>query len=245
MSAQAHIQFDRVGKTYADGTRALDGVSFSVPRGGRVALLGPSGCGKSTILRLIAGLSTPSAGRLRRPEGEEVGFVFQSATLMPWATAEENVRLPLTLKRMRAREARGRALAALEQVGLADAAASYPAALSGGMRMRVSIARALVTEPALLVMDEPFGALDEAARFRFNDDLLALWSRHGWTLVFVTHSLYEAVYLSQKVLVMAPGPGPLRGEAAIEAGWPRAADFRLSDAFQDQCRRVAALIGGA
>ena len=202
-----------VSKTLPNGTLALDGISARIEAGEFVALLGPSGCGKSTLLRLMAGLETPSEGEIRwaaaRPGPGEIGFVFQDATLMPWATAEENVRLPLRLQR---RVQPGAAAAALAQVGLAEFANVKPSGLSGGMKMRVSIARALVSEPKLLLMDEPFAALDEFTRHRLQEDLRGLWRRTGKTIVFVTHSIYEAAYLATRVLVMSARPGRIAAD---------------------------------
>ena len=244
MSADPHIRLDNVNKTFNDGTCALAGLSCHVARGEFVSLLGPSGCGKSTALRLIAGLTQPSAGRIDVAEIGGIGFVFQSPTLMPWATVEENVRLPLDLRGTARAEAPAQALEVLDLVGLSDVAQAYPAALSGGMQMRTAIARALVTQPQLLLMDEPFAALDEESRFRLNDEFLALWRRHGWSALFVTHSIYEAVYLSQRILVMGAGPGALLGEVAVDVPYPRDESFRLSPAFQGYCRQVSEAMRG-
>jgi NitT/TauT family transport system ATP-binding protein len=208
-----------------------------------VSLLGPSGCGKSTALRLIAGLSEPSRGAINwtgsagRGTGE-IGFVFQEPTLMPWATVAANVRLPLKLAGLPA-DADTRVVAALERVGLDGFAESYPRELSGGMRMRVSIARALVTEPNLLLMDEPFAALDEITRFKLNNDLLVLWQTLGKTVVFVTHSVFESVYLSQRIVVMTSRPGRVFTELAIDAPYPRDERFRTSAAYAALCRRTS------
>jgi NitT/TauT family transport system ATP-binding protein len=209
------ITVDGVSKTFPNGTLALEGISAGIAAGEFVALLGPSGCGKSTLLRLLAGLEEPSAGAVRfadgRPKPGEIGFVFQDATLMPWATAAQNVALPLRLQRRPDPEA---VAAALAQVGLAEFAKAKPAALSGGMRMRVSIARALVSKPKLLLMDEPFAALDEFTRQKLQEDLRALWRRSGLTVVFVTQSTYEAAYLASRVLLMSPRPGRIAADFA-------------------------------
>ena len=234
-----------VGKTFASGVVALDGLDLDVRPGEFVSLLGPSGCGKSTALRLIAGLSEPTQGviewrRAQSASGERhaLGFVFQEPTLMPWATVAANVRLPLKLKGLAA-TAQPRVDAALARVGLAGFAGSYPRELSGGMKMRASIARALVTEPRLLLMDEPFAALDEITRFRLNDDLLALWQSLGKTVVFVTHSVFESVYLSQRVVVMTQRPGRVFTQLAIDAPYPRDERFRTSATYAAFCRQVS------
>ena len=234
-----------VGKTFASGVVALDGLDLDVRPGEFVSLLGPSGCGKSTALRLIAGLSEPTQGVIewRRAQGASgerhaLGFVFQEPTLMPWATVAANVRLPLKLKGLAA-TAQPRVDAALARVGLAGFSGSYPRELSGGMKMRASIARALVTEPRLLLMDEPFAALDEITRFRLNDDLLALWQSLGKTVVFVTHSVFESVYLSQRVVVMTQRPGRVFTQLAIDARYPRDERFRTSATYAAFCRQVS------
>ena len=205
-----------VTKVYDNGVTALGPLDLDVAKGEFVSLLGPSGCGKSTALRLIAGLSAPSAGtvnvshRANRTDGRHpIGFVFQEPTLMPWASVRENVRLPLKLSHAPAAEADSRIEEALAQVGLAEFADAYPRELSGGMKMRVSLARALVTDPDILLLDEPFAALDEITRFRLNNDLLDLWRKLHKTVIFVTHSVFESVYLSQRVTVMTARPGRL------------------------------------
>ncbi len=242
-SSEPLVRLERVGKTFANGTVALAGLDLTIGRHEFVSLLGPSGCGKSTALRLIAGLGRPSSGRILGPEGAPrgaVGFVFQEPTLMPWGTVFDNVWLPLRLQGVPRRQAEGRVGEALSMVGLAEFAAAYPRELSGGMKMRVSIARALVTRPSLLLMDEPFAALDEITRLKLNDDLLALWRAQSWTVVFVTHSVYESVYLSTRIMVMAPRPGRVVAEVPIEAPWPRDEAFRTSPAYNALCRRVSA-----
>jgi NitT/TauT family transport system ATP-binding protein len=245
--AEPVIALQDVAKTFAGGLVALDGFDLSVRPGEFVTLLGPSGCGKSTALRIVAGLSEPTRGRMARPQGGagDVGFVFQEPTLMPWATVAANVALPLTLRRLSAAETAPRVAAALERVGLSGFARAYPRELSGGMRMRVSIARALVTAPALLLMDEPFAALDEITRFRLNDDLLALWRALGQTVVFVTHSVFESVYLSQRILVMRARPGRIVAEIAIDAPLPRGELFRTSADYAALCRQVSQALRAA
>ena len=244
-SDPALVTLRGVGKTFASGVVALDRLDLDVRPGEFVSLLGPSGCGKSTALRLIAGLSEPTHGVIewRRAqgasgEGHALGFVFQEPTLMPWATVAANVRLPLKLKGLAA-TAQPRVDAALARVGLAGFAGSYPRELSGGMKMRASIARALVTEPRLLLMDEPFAALDEITRFRLNDDLLALWQSLGKTVVFVTHSVFESVYLSERVVVMTQRPGRVFTQLAIDAPYPRDERFRTSATYAAFCRQVS------
>ncbi|MDE2081205.1 MAG: ABC transporter ATP-binding protein [Burkholderiales bacterium] len=234
-------------KTYPNGTRALLPVNLTVREGEFVTLLGPSGCGKSTLLKMVAGLLAPSDGRLllwRRPVaqaeagGHRLSFVFQEATLMPWARVEANVRLPLDLAGVPRAEADARVRAVLALVGLEKFARQRPRELSGGMQMRVSIARGLVTEPRLLLMDEPFGALDEITRNRLDSELLALWQRRNLTVIFVTHSIYEAVYLSTRVLVMAARPGRVVDEVAIDEPYPRSPDFRVAGAFSRHAKRL-------
>jgi NitT/TauT family transport system ATP-binding protein len=241
-----------VGKAFPNGTLALKGFDFDVRAGEFVSLLGPSGCGKSTALRIIAGLSEPSEGSVVWPaprtqaDGESrIGFVFQEPTLMPWTTVFNNVLLPLKLKGISAEKARARVVAALDRVGLKDFGRVYPRELSGGMRMRVSIARALVTEPQLLLMDEPFAALDEITRFKLNNDLLAVWQALRTTVVFVTHSVFESVYLSNRIVVMAARPGRVFTELAIDAPYPRDQNFRTSAEYAAFCRRTSEALAQA
>jgi NitT/TauT family transport system ATP-binding protein len=235
-----------IGKDFPNGTRALAGLNLEVRPGEFVSLLGPSGCGKSTALRIIAGLSEPTDGVIEWSHadttaggGSRIGFVFQEPTLMPWATVFDNVMLPLKLKGAAGDKATERVEAVLDRVGLWAFAASYPRELSGGMRMRVSIARALVTEPQLLLMDEPFAALDEITRFSLNDDLLKMWQALRTTIIFVTHSVFESVYLSSRIAVMAPRPGRIFTELAIEAPYPRDGNFRTSAEYVAFCRRTS------
>jgi len=236
-----------VGKTYANGTEALAGVDLTVREGELLSLLGPSGCGKSTVLRLLAGLMGPTSGRVERGlDGRgEIGFVFQDPTLMPWATVAANVAAPLALLGIGVAERAKRVAEALAWVELEGFAGAFPRELSGGMRMRVSIARALSTRPRLLLLDEPFAALDEITRGRLNDDLLALWQRDRFTVVFVTHSVFESVYLSSRVAVFSPRPGRIVGEVAIPAPYPRGVEYRLSAEYNQQCRAVSAALAEA
>ena len=245
------IELSNVGKTFANGTQALTGMSLSIGEREFVSLLGPSGCGKSTVLRMIAGLAAPSSGSIVKHTAAggrgapEIGFVFQEPTLMPWAPVFDNVLLPLKLQGMSPAQARPRVEEALALVGLEKFSQSYPRELSGGMKMRVSIARALITRPRLLLMDEPFAALDEITRSRLNDDLLGLWQSHGLTIVFVTHSVYESVYLSSRVVVMAARPGRVVADEAVVAPYPRNEEYRLSPEYAAACRRVSHALHGA
>jgi NitT/TauT family transport system ATP-binding protein len=232
-----------IAKRFANGTLALNDVTLDVVEHQFLSLLGPSGCGKSTLLRLIAGLSEPSAGTIDWQAGASgLSFVFQEPTLMPWATALDNVLLPLRLAHVPNAERRERAAATLAQVGLAGFEKSYPRELSGGMKMRVSIARALVTRPKVLLMDEPFAALDEITRFKLNNDLLELWQRERLTVVFVTHSVFESAFLSQRIAVMAARPGRVIEDIAVDAPYPRLADFRTSPTYNEHCRRASAAL---
>jgi NitT/TauT family transport system ATP-binding protein len=241
-------------KVFANGFRGLAPVNLVIRPGEFVSLIGPSGCGKSTLLKLIANLIEPSDGKLRwwrgdfnavGQPGRRLAFVFQDPTLMPWARVEANVRLPLDFARVDAASARARVAAALAQVELTQAARSYPRQLSGGMRMRVSIARALVTDPDLLLMDEPFGALDEFTRNRLDEDLSRLsWERRLST-VFVTHSIYEAVFLSTRIVVMAARPGRVFATFEVDEPCPRDGAFRDSARFSTLCRELSALLTDA
>jgi NitT/TauT family transport system ATP-binding protein len=232
------LSFREVSKSFDSGVQALRDVSFDLRRGELLSLVGPSGCGKSTALRLMAGLTTPSAGSVEwqgtRPR---TGFVFQDAALMPWASVADNVRLPLDLKQA-GTHAQDKVAAALDLVGLSAFADAYPRALSGGMRMRVSIARALAADAELLLMDEPFAALDEIARERLNDELRALWTRRGLTIVFVTHSIYESVYLSSRIVVLAARPGRVVADLAMDDPVMRTHDYRLTPSYGERCRAV-------
>ena len=243
------VRLRAVTKVYDNGVTALGPLDLDVTKGEFISLLGPSGCGKSTALRLIAGLGAPSAGtvnvshRANRKDGRHpIGFVFQEPTLMPWASVRENVRLPLKLSHAPATDADNRIEEALAQVGLAEFADAYPRELSGGMKMRVSLARALVTDPDILLLDEPFAALDEITRFRLNNDLLDLWRTLHKTVIFVTHSVFESVYLSQRVIVMTARPGRISAEFRIETAEPRAEEFRTSAEYGGYCREVSSAL---
>jgi len=238
------IDLQGVTKTYDNGTLALSDVSTSIAQGSFVSLLGPSGCGKSTLLRIIAGLISPTAGAIHWPATDEqrpddIGFVFQEATLMPWASVLENVYLPLKLRGKQLKDVKPQLIEALARVGLAEFATAFPRELSGGMKMRVSIARALVTRPPVLLMDEPFAALDEFTREKLDDDLLALWEAENWTVIFVTHSVYESVYLSERVLVMGARPGRILRDLTIDAPHPRDREFRTTPEYVRQCAEIS------
>ena len=245
------LHANQIEKTYGSGTHALSRLSLRIQRGDFVSLLGPSGCGKSTLVKMFAGLESPSHGHMRwagfdmpAKSGLKTAMVFQEATLMPWATVATNVRLPLDLRSVPRAEADARVSTALEQVGLSGFGKAYPRELSGGMQMRASIARALVIEPDVLLMDEPFGALDEFTRNRLDADLRALWAARGLTVVFVTHSIYEAVFLSSRVVMMAARPGRLIADVVMDEA-DRSAAYRLSNAFADHCRHLSALLMSA
>lgn len=245
--AKTFMSLNFVGKIFANGVCALSGFDLSVREGEILTLLGPSGCGKSTVLRLIAGLTAPSTGAIlwQTPRAREnIGFVFQDATLLPWASVFDNVFLPLRLAGLQRDQAAPRVTEALARVGLSRFEQALPRELSGGMKMRCAIARALVTKPALLLMDEPFAALDEPARFELNDDLLALKRELGTTIVFVTHSIYEAAYLSTRIVVLAARGGAIVDEIHVEPG-PRGPAFRASAQFSEICRRASRALEGA
>ncbi len=237
------IRLRDVQKRYPNGTVALQGMSLGIGEHEFVSFLGPSGCGKSTALRMIAGLASVSSGAIDWAGGQiaagDIGFVFQEPTLMPWAKVFDNVYLPLRLKGVSLSRARADVEAALEMVGLSQFARVYPRELSGGMKMRVSIARALVMRPRVLLMDEPFGALDEMTRFKLNNELLELWRLNRWTVVFVTHSVYESVYLSSRIVVMAPRPGRVVADIAIDAPYPRGDEFRATPRYNELCLAVS------
>lgn len=234
----------RVSRRFGKTVLAVDDMTLSINEGEFVSFLGPSGCGKSTALKMIAGLLPVSAGTItitppRGKSEQDLAFVFQEPTLMPWATAFDNVFLPLRLAGVSRSIATPRVNAAFAEVGLSRFASSYPRELSGGMKMRVSIARALVTRPRILLMDEPFAALDEMTRSKLNNDVVRLAKDYGLTVIFVTHSVFEAVYLSTRVIVMAARPGRVAADLALETPWPRNEDWRVGPAFSVEARRVS------
>jgi NitT/TauT family transport system ATP-binding protein len=245
---RALLRLADISKVFANGTVALENVDLTIRPGEFLTLLGPSGCGKSTLLKMIAGLGGPSKGTIDWPQssydalGEPerlLGYVFQEPTLLPWANVFDNVHLPLKLAGQRKEAVRERIMDALAQVGLARFATSYPRELSGGMKMRVSIARALVTNPKILLMDEPFAALDEITRTKLNNDLLKLFAKQNLTVIFVTHSVYESVYLSSRIVVMSARPGRVSAEIDIDVPYPREEEFRVSTGYNDYCRRAS------
>lgn len=244
------IACNDVMRRYASGTEALGPLDLNIRQGEFVSLLGPSGCGKSTLLRIIAGLDAPSTGSIRidaggRASSGGIGFVFQEPTLMPWASVRDNIRLPLRLTGDMSAAGLARIEDLLARMGLVEFAGAFPRELSGGMKMRASLARALVTDPDILLLDEPFAALDEITRFRLNNDLLALWRDLRKTVVFVTHSVFESVFLSQRVVVLTARPGRIFAERAIDTPEPRDENFRTSATYAGFCREVSAMLAQA
>lgn len=232
---------EHVDKTFNGTVTALKGMSLQVREGDFISLLGPSGCGKSTALRLISDLLHPTSGRIvwaGDHDSGDLGVVFQEPTLMPWATVAQNVWLPFRLRGQPYTQVRDDVLEALKLVGLEKFQNSYPRELSGGMKMRVSIARAMVTRPRLILMDEPFAALDEITRFKLNNDLLRLKAAIGCTVIFVTHSVFESVFLSDRIVVMAARPGRVITELDVDAPYPRDAGFRTSTEYAAFTRRA-------
>jgi NitT/TauT family transport system ATP-binding protein len=249
--ARPLLRLAGISKTFSNDVTALTNVNLTIRPGEFVSLLGPSGCGKSTLLKLIAGLAAPSAGTIEWPQSAydalgtpepALGFVFQEPTLLPWRTVADNVHLPLMLTGISKRDAKERVDDVLALVGLSTFAGSHPRQLSGGMKMRVSIARALVTRPTILLMDEPFAALDEITRIKLNDDLLDLFARQGLTVIFVTHSVYESVYLSNRIVVMSARPGRISADIPIEVRYPRTEEYRTSTLYNERCRFVSAAL---
>jgi NitT/TauT family transport system ATP-binding protein len=241
----AAIRLRAVNRRFASGIDALEDIGFEIPAGQFAAVLGPSGCGKTTLLRMIAGLDRASSGTVDVGTDDgtaQISYVFQEPTLMPWASLYDNVRLPLRIAGVSRAEAGRRIGPTLESRGLAGFADAYPGELSGGMRMRASIARALVTHPRVLLMDEPFAALDEITRSRLNDDLLSLWRTQGFTAVFVTHSVFEAVYLSERLLVMSARPGRVIADLSIDLCYPRHPELRLTPAYAELCGSASAAL---
>ncbi|MEQ9111508.1 MAG: ABC transporter ATP-binding protein [Rhodospirillaceae bacterium] len=245
--SQFALNLNLVEKTYRSGTVALAPTTLKIQHGEFVSLVGPSGCGKSTLLRLMSGLITPTSGHIdhqHHDQKKDVGFVFQEATLMPWANVYENVSLPLRLQES-ARNDHDRIETVLAWVGLEEFHQTYPRELSGGMKMRVSIARALVTEPTLLLLDEPFAALDEFTRAQLNEDLLRIWEDQKWTAVFVTHSIREAAFLSERVIVMSPRPGRVVADIDVPFAYPRNTGLRDQHNFTDFSASVSNYLGHA
>ena len=244
------VACDGVSKRYRNAAVALEGISLTVGRGEFVTFLGPSGCGKSTLLKLVSGLSPVSEGSVQvngmTPTNarELMSFIFQDATLLPWRTVEQNVGLGMELE-YAARDARKERVARmLDLVGLSQVVKRYPRQLSGGMKMRVSIARALVTRPRILLMDEPFAALDEMTRDRLNEELLRLYAEQKWTVLFVTHSVAEAVFLSSRIVILAAHPGRVAHQVRVDLPWPRTAATRESKAFEEQVTQASRLLRG-
>lgn len=239
------LSMTAVNKVFNGQTVALQGMNLKVNEGDFISLLGPSGCGKSTALRLIAGLMHPTAGQISWQGGQQagdLGVVFQEPTLMPWATVAQNVWLPYRLRGKSFVAVRDQIRLALKLVGLEAFENAYPRELSGGMKMRVSIARALVTSPRLILMDEPFAALDEITRHKLNNDLLDLRAKIGCTVIFVTHSVFESVFLSDRIVVMAARPGRVDRELTVDAPYPRGEDFRTSAEYASLCRQASAAL---
>ena len=245
MSQIGSVSARDIGHVFPQGTRSLQSVSLEVGVGEFVSLVGPSGCGKSTLLRLVAGLLAPSEGTLRVDRAQGTGFVFQSPTLLPWRTVEDNVLLPSALRGVPRVERKSRARELLEMVGLSDVAGRFPAQLSGGMRMRVSIARALADRPRLLLMDEPFAALDDLTRSRLQEELLVLREREGFSTLFVTHNISESIFLSDRVLCFSPRPGRIVGEVSVPPGIRRDDDWRTDSVAADLSRVLVRLLHGS
>lgn len=236
------LRMSNVNKTFNGNVVALNGMSMEVNQGDFISLLGPSGCGKSTALRLISDLMVPTSGKIDWEGGQQVGdlgVVFQEPTLMPWATVAQNVWLPYRLRGKSYASVKDEILEALKLVGLEKFQNSYPRELSGGMKMRVSIARAMVTHPRLILMDEPFAALDEITRFKLNNDLLELKAKINCTVIFVTHSVFESVFLSDRIIVMAARPGRVIQELHVDEPYPRSEEFRTSAEYAAYCRQAS------
>jgi NitT/TauT family transport system ATP-binding protein len=248
--AVPEIALRGVCKRYRNAAVALEGISLTVERGEFVTFLGPSGCGKSTLLKLVSGLSPVSEGEVQingmTPVNarELMSFIFQEATLLPWRTVEQNVGLGMELEYAARAARKERVAKMLELVSLGHVAKRYPRQLSGGMKMRVSIARALASRPRILLMDEPFAALDEMTRDRLNEELLRLYCEQKWTVMFVTHSVAEAVFLSTRVVILAAHPGRVAHEIQVDLPWPRTAEIRESKAFEEQVTRASRLLRG-
>ena len=244
------IRVEGVSKQFRSGALALQNIDLQVEKREFVSLLGPSGCGKSTLLRLVSGLTAATSGKVAvngiPPENarELMSFIFQDATLLPWRTVEQNVGLGLELEHVARTTREEKVAKMLELVGLTAVAERYPRQLSGGMKMRVSIARALVSRPRILLLDEPFAALDEMSRDRLNEELLRLYLEQQWTVMFVTHSVAEAVFLSTRIVVLAPHPGRIAHVVPVDLPWPRTADTRATKAYEDRVAEVSRLLRG-
>jgi len=239
-----NIAVRAVSKVFPNGTEALTPTDLEVEAGSFVSIVGPSGCGKSTLLRIIAGLTAATEGACTTPEGSSRAFVFQDATLLPWRTVRRNAQLLLELEGFDKEERQRRAADALKLVGLDGFERSFPRNLSGGMKMRLSLARALALSPEVFLMDEPFSALDEITRETLNDELLRIWSSGGFTAVFVTHNVYEAVYLSRRVVVMSSRPGRVIADIAVPFDYPRSPELRTSPEFNEVAGEVSAALRG-
>jgi NitT/TauT family transport system ATP-binding protein len=238
------LSFRGIGMTFPDGTHALDDVTFEVAPGEFVTVVGPSGCGKSTLLRIASGLTTPTRGSVA-VDRASLGYVFQDATLLQWRTVQGNVELFAELHGLPKADRRRLATDAIRLVGLSGSEGKYPKQLSGGMRMRTSLARSLVLKPQVFLFDEPFAAVDEITRERLNDELLTLFQHEGFASLFITHSIYEAVFLSTRVLVMSSRPGHIIGDFPIPFGYPRQHDLRFEPEFAEVCGQVSAALRGA
>jgi NitT/TauT family transport system ATP-binding protein len=248
MSAPPIVEFRDVTKRFGDGPLVLDRITLSAQPREFISLIGPSGCGKSTLLRLLAGLSPINSGTLNvaghtpQDAAAELAFVFQEPTLLPWLNVANNVQVPLKLRSVAARERTATRERVLELVRLSEKAAAYPRQLSGGQKMRVSLARALALSPKILLLDEPFGALDEMTREHLNEELLAIREREAWTAFFVTHSVAEAVFLSTRIVVLAANPGRIHTQLEVPLAWPRTAETRLSREYHDIVTQVSRIL---
>lgn len=245
------VELENVSKRFGQGALVLEGIGMKVAKGEFVSILGPSGCGKSTVLKLISGLTAPTSGDIR-VDGmtpinarETVAYVFQDATLLPWRTVEQNIGLGLELERVAAPTRKKTVNSLLQLVGLTHVAGAFPRELSGGMKMRVSIARALATRPRLLLMDEPFAALDEMSRDRLNEEVLRLHYEQNWTAIFVTHSVAEAVFLSERVIVLAPNPGRVHAEFCVPLPHPRTLSLRDEPCYDRIVNKVSRALRAA
>ncbi|MFK7919492.1 MAG: ABC transporter ATP-binding protein [Ilumatobacter sp.] len=237
LESSARLRFENLSMTFPDGTHALDDISFSVAPGEFTTVVGPSGCGKSTLLRIASGLENGYTGGCD-VDRDSIGYVFQDATLLPWRTVQRNVELNAELHGVSKSERQARAAKAIELVNLLGHEDKYPKQLSGGMKMRCSLARSLVLNPKVFLFDEPFGALDEITREFLNDELLRLFAIERFAALFITHSISEAVFLSTRVLVMSNRPGRIIGDYAIPFGTDRPHDLRFEPAFAELCGRI-------